>query len=186
MKRRKFRKRESKSIKRSEISGSETVLEKIKEKTPWIFGNKIRKPKIKFPSISMGRRISVPSPSKTLLLIIIYVVLFVLQMGAIYIVYRDTISLGATEGGEPIFLYPSISDQFIIEGIVASLLFLIGSLGFILLYQASKYVYNRSTVLKILVIGFVFILVAFIILQIMLSIKTASFREFLSDLIAQY
>jgi len=178
--------RKNKNIKRSEVNGSETVLEKLKDKTPWIFGSKIRKPKIKFPSLSTRRRISVPSPSKTFFLIIIIILLFVLQLGAIYIIYRDTIALGATQAGEPQFLYPSISEQFILEGIVASALFLIGSVGFILLYQASKYVYNRSTVIKILAIGLLFILVAFIILQIMLSIKTASFRQFLQDLISQY
>jgi hypothetical protein len=178
--------RRNKSVKRRKISGSETVLEKIKEKTPWIFGDKIRKPKIKFPSIGTRRRISVPSPSKAFFLIIIFIILFVLQLGAIYIIYRDTISLGSTQGGEPQFLYPSLSEQFILEGIVASVLFLVGSIGFILLYQASKYVYNRSTVIKVLAIGFIFILVAFIILQIMLATKTASFQQFLRDLASQY
>ncbi len=39
--------------KKEDIIGSETIIEKIKSKTPWIFGSSIRKPKIHFPSLKL-------------------------------------------------------------------------------------------------------------------------------------
>ena len=166
-----------------DISGSETVLEQFKSRTPWIFGDQFRKPKLKFPSINVSRRFSLPSPSKTFFLILVYVFLFVLQMGTIYILYRDAIAVGSSSEGNPIFVYPQLHYQFIIEGIIASIVIFIGSLGFIIMYQASKYVYDRSTVLKVLVIGIILTLIGFVVLQIMLAIKTQAFRNFLQGLV---
>lgn len=171
---------------KAEVSGSETVLEKMRSKTPWIFGDSIRKPKIKFPSVSSRRAIDLPSPSKNFGLILIYIVLFVLQTGVLYIIYREPPAVGANQQGDPIFLYPSIHDQFIIEGIIASIIIFLSSTGYLFLYQASKYVYDRGTAIKILALGFILILVSFVVLQIMLGIKTQSIRQFLQQLIQQY
>jgi hypothetical protein len=176
----------SKKRKKSEVSGSETILEKMKSKTPWIFGESLRKPKIKFPRLKARRAIDLPSPSKNLGLILIFIVLFVLQTGILYIIYREPPAVGANADGEPIFLYPNISYQFIIEGIIASIVIFLSSLGYLLLYQASKYVYDRNTAIKILALGFILILVSFVTLQIMLGIKTQAIREFLQNLIRYY
>ncbi len=153
-----------------EISGSETIVEKIKKHTPWVFGNKIRKPKIIFPKIRR-RSITVPTASKTSGILIIYILLFVLQTGIVYLIYREPPALGADAKGDPIFLYPSIHDSFIVEGIVASILIFVSSTGFIFLYQASKHSFNRQMALRILVIGLVMILVTFVALQYMIAVK---------------
>jgi hypothetical protein len=104
-------------------------------------------------------------------------------MGVIYILYRDAIAVGANNEGEPIFVYPRLQYQFIVEGIIASIVIFIGSFGFIIIYQSSKYVYDRSTVLKVLAIGIILTLIGFVVLQIMLAIKTQAFREFLQGLV---
>ncbi len=172
-----------KHLKEEDISGSETVMEQLKSRTPWIFGDKLRKPKMKFPSINMQRRFTLPSPSKTFFLILVYIFLFVLQLGILYILYRDTIAVGATSEGNPIFIYPKLHYQFIIEGIIASIVIFLASLGFIIIYQSSKYVYDRSTVVKVLATGIVLTLIGFVVLQMMLSVKTQVFKEFLQNLI---
>ncbi|MFX0069817.1 MAG: hypothetical protein ACFFAO_01890 [Candidatus Hermodarchaeota archaeon] len=164
------RERIEKAKEKLDISGSKTIGERIKEKTPWIFGNRLRKPKITYPKIA-GRRIVLPTPSKTLGLVAIYAILFVLQVGIVYLLYRENPALGADSAGDPIFLYPSIQESFIIEGIVASILIFVASIGFLLLYQASKHSYNRNLALRILVIGVIMILSAFISLQYMISVK---------------
>ena len=115
-----------------DISGSKTIGERIKEKTPWLFGSKLRKPKISYPKVA-GRRIVLPTPSKTFGLILIYAILFILQVGVVYLLYRETPALGADSAGDPIFLYPSIQESFIVEGIVASILLFVSSTGFLLL-----------------------------------------------------
>ncbi|TFG00086.1 MAG: hypothetical protein EU540_05715 [Promethearchaeota archaeon] len=165
----KFEKRKEKK----DISGSETIGEKIRKRTPWIFGKKLRRPKIVFPRLRR-RSITVPTPSKTLGIFVIYILLFVLQTGIVYLIYREPPALGADNKGDPIFLYSSVHDSFIIEGIVASILIFLSSTGFILLYQASKHSFNRTMALRILVLGIIMIFVTFLALQYMIAVKTGN------------
>ncbi len=160
------------SKEKAKVTGSETVFEMIKRKTPWILGEKVRKPKIIFPKFTKLRKMSFPMPVKTLSVIFIYAILFVLQMGVIYLIYRDPPALGATSAGGPQFMYQDLHESFIIEGIVASILIFLCSLGYILLYQASKYVYNKTMAQRILIFGIIIILTAFVALQYMISYKT--------------
>ncbi len=159
-----------KMIKKEEIVGSETILEKIKSKTPWILGQKIRKPKIIFPKIKHFH-VSLPIPLKTLSVLAIYAILFVLQTGVVYLFYNEPPALGADSSGEPIFLYPSIHESFIIEGIVASILIFCCSLGYVFLYHASKYIYDKNMALRIIGLGLILILTAFVALQVMIATK---------------
>ena len=162
------------------VSGSETVFEKVRESTPWIFGEKLRKPKIKFPKIK-NLRIKLPAPSRSFWLIAVFIVLFVLQMGVVYFIYREPPSIGADQQGQPRFLWTpdiggGLNDSFIIEGIVASIFLFLASSGFLLLYQASKYVYNRKIAIRILIIGISLIVISFVVLQFMLAIKAGTLQ----------
>ncbi len=157
--------------KKVEVIGSETILEKFKDKTPWILGNTLRKPKISFPTLRLPR-LSLPMPSRTLSVITIFAILFVLQTGIAYLLVREPPALGATQQGDPIFIFTSINEAFIIESIVASILILLSSVGFIFLYQASKYVYNRKTAASIMTIGILMIIITFIALQYIIAVKT--------------
>jgi hypothetical protein len=159
--------------KKEEIIGSETVMEKIRTKTPWIFGNSMRKPKINFPKMNLPR-ISLPMPSRSISIVAILIVLFVLQMGVVYLLVRKPSALGATQNGDPVFIYQNINDSYIIESIVASVLMLFSSIGFIMLYQASKYVYNKKMAIWILGIGLLMIVLTFILLQYMIGVKTGT------------
>jgi hypothetical protein len=111
-------------------------------------------------------------PSRALSLIIVFVALFVLQTGIAYLLVREPPALGSTQGGDPIFIFTSINEAFIIESIVASILILLSSIGFIFLYQASKYVYNRKMAATILTIGVLTIFITFIALQYIIAVKT--------------
>jgi hypothetical protein len=156
---------------KQEISGSETVLEKIKKSTPWIFGKKLRRPKIIFPKIK-SLKLSLPTPSRSLLIIIVFFTLFLLQTGIVYLIVRDPRSVGADKDGNPVFIYEgSIHDAFVIESIVASILIIVFSFGFILVYQASRYVYNKKIADYYLIIGVFIILISFGLLQFMLYVK---------------
>ena len=153
-----------KTPKKEDIIGSETVKEKIKSKTPWIFGNSIRKPKIHFPRLKIPR-ISLPMPARTLSIITILSILFVLQTGVVYLMVRIPPALGTNQEGKPVFIFDDVHESFIIEGIVASILIILSSMGFILLYQSSKDVYNKKMADWILTIGGLLILICFVLLQ---------------------
>jgi len=156
---------------KNEVSGSETVLEKIKRRTPWIFGNKLRKPKIIFPKLKFPK-MSLPIPTRLLGLGIIFFMLFILQTGVVYLIVREPPVLGMNSEGVPIFVIPeNIHDAFIIESIVASILLIFCSFGFIILFYASKYVYDKRFADWMMVIGITIILISFGLLQFMLYIK---------------
>lgn len=159
-----------KTTKKEDIVGSETVVEKLKGKTPWIFGKSLRKPKINFPKLRLPR-ISLPMPSRSLSIIGILIILFVLQTGVVYLLVRKPPALGSTSAGDPIFIFADIHESFILEGIVASILIFLCSMGFIFLYQASKYVYNKKMGASILGIGVMMLIISFILLQYMLAVK---------------
>ncbi|MFX0048335.1 MAG: hypothetical protein ACFE8G_09225 [Candidatus Hermodarchaeota archaeon] len=164
-------KRNKSNITKEEVSGSETVFEKIRGKTPWVFGKTLRKPKLLFPTLKSSR-MDIPLPGKSIAVIGIYIVLFLLQTGIVYLIFRDTPALGSDpQSNQPLFLYPDINESFIIEGIVASIFIFLCSIGFILLYQASKYVYNKNIAIRYLVVGIILILAAFGTLQAMITIK---------------
>ncbi len=155
---------------KEEVIGSETVFEKIKDKTPWVFGKTLRKPKLLFPDIKRPR-MSMPLPGKSIAAIVVYIALFLLQTGIVYLIIRQPPALGSNQKGEPMFLYPDINESFIIEGIVASIFIFLCSLGFIFLYQASQYVYEKSVAIRYLVVGILLIIIAFAALQAMITVK---------------
>ena len=156
---------------KDEVLGSETVFEKIRGRTPWVFGKTFRKPKILFPKLKITR-MGIPLPGKSLAVIGVYIILFLLQTGIVYIVFREVPALGTNPSdGTPMFLYPDINESFIIEGIVASIFIFMCSIGFILLYQASKFVYNKSVAVRYLAVGILLIFASFITLQAMITIK---------------
>ena len=165
-------KRRNKSkLTKEEVIGSETVFEKIRGKTPWIFGKTLRKPKILFPELKTSK-MDIPLPGKSIAVIGVYVILFLLQTGIVYLVFRNTPALGTNpQDNTPLFLYPNINESFIIEGMVASIFIFLCSIGFILLYQASKFVYNKNIAIRYLVLGIILILTAFATLQAMITIK---------------
>ncbi|MFX0006942.1 MAG: hypothetical protein ACFFA7_12195 [Promethearchaeota archaeon] len=156
---------------RIEISGSETILEKIKKRTPWIFGTWIRKPKYIIPKLKF-RKLTLPLPPRSLGFIIIFTILFVLQTGVVYLILSDSSAFGVDSYDNPIFIWPeNIHEAFIIESIVASILMFLFSIGFFLLYQATKYVYDKRMANIIMILAIMMILISFFILQFMLTEK---------------
>ena len=163
-------------LKKEEVVGSETVLEKIRGKTPWILGKTLRKPKINFPKFK-SLKISLPMPSRSLSMIAILIILFVLQTGVAYLLVRQPPALGATQAGDALFIFTDIHEAFIIESMVASILIILCSTGFVLFYQASKYVYNRKMAAYILIIGILIIFISFAGLQFMLAVKSGTISQ---------
>jgi len=131
-----------------EISMSETIQEKVGKKMPWVLGKYVRIPRIKFPDMNDSSMV-LQSPGKSLILIAIYAFLFFLVAGGIYIVIRDPIALGADNKGQPMWLYPSTSDAFIIESIAAAAIIFFGGFGFILMYNTTKNAFNYGYAVKL-------------------------------------
>lgn len=154
---------------------SDNLQERFGKKLPWIMGKNIRIPKVNYPVYQEGQ-MSLPTPGRSLTLLIIYIFLFYLMVGGIYISIRNPIPLGSDGNDNAIFLYPSTSEAFIIESIVAAALMFIGGAGFFILYQSTKHAYNYNYAIKLLIIGLAAIVASFSLLQYMIGVKSGNIK----------
>ncbi|MHA1672714.1 MAG: hypothetical protein ACTSYI_03720 [Promethearchaeota archaeon] len=155
---------------------SSSIQEKFGRKMPWLFGKSIRIPKVNYPVYREGQ-MTLPTPGRSLILLATYIFLFWLMAGGIYISIRDPIPLGQDASQNVMWLYPSTSEAFIIESIVAAVLMFIGGAGFIILYQSTKHAYNYSYAVKLLIIGMTAVVTGFSLLQYMIAVKSGTFNK---------
>jgi hypothetical protein len=96
----------------------------------------------------------------------------VLQTGIVYLIVKDPPAVGVDGWGNPVFVWEeNIHEAYVIESIVASILIILFSSGFLIVYQASRYVYNKKIADYYLTLGILMILITFVLLQFMLYIK---------------
>ena len=154
---------------------SEKLQTKFGEKLPWVMGERIRIPRVKFPEAREGG-LSLPTPGKSLILMLTYVFLFYLVIGGIYIAIRNPITVGGDADGNAMFLYPTTHEAFIIESLVAGFLIYIAGIGFLLLYNTTKHSFNYAYAIKIYVLGGFLIIAAFSFLQYMIGVKSGTIK----------
>ena len=63
------------------------------------------------------------------------------------------------------FLYPDISHQFIADTIISAVLYSLGFVGLLAIYQSSKSAYKPRQAYMLLVIGVTFLLLAYVFLE---------------------
>jgi membrane-bound ClpP family serine protease len=69
------------------------------------------------------------------------------------------------------FLYPDLSSQFISDTVIAAMLYVIGFIGILAIYQSTKYAYKPRQAYMMLVIGLALLLMAYIFLEDSILIK---------------
>ena len=77
-------------------------------------------------------------------------------------------------GGRFIFLYPQLSEQFISDSIVATILYAFGIIGLIIIYQSTKNVYRPRQAYMMLLAGIVLSLIAYIFLEAVILQKLSA------------
>ncbi len=100
--------------------------------------------------------------------IIIGIVLFTMGGGVYYLINNP--SFNDPTGGS--IVNASLQDQYGIETVISVALMFIGFIGFLLIYESTKHVYNASYATKLLILGIVIILISVILLYFMLIPKT--------------
>lgn len=150
---------------------------KFFNKLPWIFKG-IRLPKINYLSIG-DKSLDIPTPGRNIFLILLNGFLFFLLCGGVYLNIPDSlgrvpIALGS-QGGEPLWVYPSINDAFVIESFIAASVIFIGAAGFMVLYSATKNLYNPSYAQKLIFLGLMLAGFAFVFLQFVIVNLKAPF-----------
>jgi len=120
------------------------------------------------------RKISTTRPSTIVLSIVAMAVAIVLFGGGIYSVVTGPLPSAYVDlpsGGRFIFLYPQLSEQFIGEGVVVMILYSLGIIGAIAMYQSTKYAYKPRQAYLMFLVGVIFLVLAYILLENALQIK---------------
>lgn len=71
------------------------------------------------------------------------------------------------------FLYPSISSQFTSDTVVSVILYALGFIGLLMIYQSTKSAYKPRQAYMMLVIGVTFLLLAYIFLEGAIAFKAS-------------
>jgi len=116
------------------------------------------------------RRISTVKPSTLILSIIAIAIAIFLFGGGLYNIIMKPLP-AVYYSGRFIFLYPRLSEQFITDSMVATILYSLGIAGLIVIYQSTKYAYKPRQAYMMFLAGVVLLLLAYVFLEATVQIK---------------
>jgi len=116
------------------------------------------------------RKISTAKPSTFVISIIVIASAVFFFGGGLYTIIEKPLP-SAYVSGRFYFLYPDLSYQFISDTVIAALLYVIGFIGILAIYQSTKYAYKPRQAYMMLVIGMLLLFLAYIFLEDSILIK---------------
>ena len=131
------------------------------------------KKKISSLSYSLNKfygRISTTKPSTLILSALAISITIFLFGGGLYNIIMKPLP-AVYYGGRFIFLYPQLSEQFISDSIVVTILYSLGVIGLILMYQSTKYAYKPRQAYMTIMVGAALLFIAYIFLEASIQIK---------------
>jgi hypothetical protein len=126
-------------------------------------------------SFSLSRwfeKISTTKPSSLVISIIIIGYAIFLFGGGLYTLTSSPLPSFYVEGKGFLFIYPELGQQFGADTVISAMLYAIGFVGLLSIYQSTKYAYKPRQAYMMLVIGVALLLLAYIFLEDAILIKT--------------
>jgi len=102
-----------------------------------------------------------------------FAILFVLG-GNIYTLVKSPPAIATGPNNEPIIVYPALDVQLGLEGMVASVIIMIGVIGLGLIYYSSRYVFQPAYALRLMALGVILAGAAFLIVTYLMMLKSPS------------
>ena len=131
------------------------------------------KKKVSSMSYSLNRlyrKISTMKPSTFILSIITIAIAIFLFGGGVYNLTVKPYSAVYSQG-RFILVNPYLSEQFIADSIAATILYSLGTVGLIVIYQSTKYACKPRQAHMMFLVGTVLLLLAYIFLEVEMKIK---------------
>lgn len=123
-------------------------------------------------SYSLGRlyrRVSTTKPSTFILTAITIGLAIFLFGGGIYnLIVRPYPAV--YYGGRFVLVDPRLSEQFIADSIVATILYTFGTVGLLMIYQSTKYAYKPRQAYMMFIVGVTLLLLAYISLETVMHV----------------
>lgn len=125
---------------------------------------------LSFSMNRLYRKISTAKPSTLVLAVIAVGIAVFLFGGGLYDLIMKPLP-AVYYGGRFIFLYPELSSQFITDSIVAIILYSLGIIGLVTMYQSTKYAYKPRQAYMMFMVGIVLLFLAYIFLEVTINLK---------------
>ena len=116
------------------------------------------------------RKISTAKPSSLAITIIVIAYAIFLFSGGLYTIITQPLT-AIYDSQRFLFIYPELGSQFVSDTVIAVMLYAIGFVGLLAVYQSTKYAYNPRQAYMMLVIGVTLLLLAYIFLEDAILIK---------------
>jgi len=116
------------------------------------------------------RRISTTRPSSSVISTIVVAYAIFLFGGGLYTIITQPLP-ALYYGQRFLFLYPDLGSQFISDTVISVMLYAIGFVGLLAVYQSTKYAYKPRQAYMMIVIGVTLLLLAYIFLEDAILIK---------------
>jgi hypothetical protein len=133
------------------------------------------KKRISSLSFSLNRfynRISTAKPSTLIVSILAIAFVVFLFGGGLYDIAMKPLP-AVYYSGRFIFLYPQLSEQFISDSMVATILYSFGIIGLLVIYQSTKYAYKPRQAYMMLIVGIILLMIAYIFLEATIQLKVS-------------
>lgn len=115
-------------------------------------------------------RISTLKPSSLVIAVGVMAIAVFLFGGGLYdIIVKPLPSY--ISGGTFLFLYPQLSEQFLSDSVIAIILYTLGIVGIVVIYQSTKYAYKPRQAYMMFMVGAVLVFVAYIFIETAIRIK---------------
>jgi hypothetical protein len=116
------------------------------------------------------RKISTAKPSTFIISIIVIASAVFLFSGGLYTIVIQPLP-SAYVSGHFYFLYPDLGSQFVSDTVISVMLYTIGFIGLLAVYQSTKYAYKPRQAYMMLIIGVALLFLAYVFLEDSIKIK---------------
>ncbi len=125
---------------------------------------------LSFTLSRMFQKISTAKPSTTLITLITLGGAIFLFGGGLYDIIVQPLA-SFYNGARFYLIYPSLSDQFIFDTVLSAMLYVVGFIGLLTVYQSSRHAYNPRQAYMQMVIGVTLLFIAYIFLEYFMYLK---------------
>lgn len=131
------------------------------------------KAKKTFSSISyslqkLQRKLSTVKPSSFVLAVAAVTIAVFLFGGGLYSIIMKPYP-AVYYGGRFLFIYPQLSEQFWSDSIISMILYSLGIIGALFIYQSTKYAYKPRQAYMMFTAGVAFLIVAYVSIEAVMS-----------------
>jgi hypothetical protein len=128
--------------------------------------NKVKKQasSLSFSLSKWFSKISTARPSTFIITIAVLGVSFFLLGGGLYDIIVQPLP-SYYNGKQFFFLYPGLSDQFLFDTVLAGIVYIVGFIGLLSIYQSSRHAYNRRQAYMMMILGVTLLIISYLFLE---------------------